>query len=307
MATYWYRAYGMTICSELRLPVPPTQAAPAADVMIRLGKVPVPADYNPRKTTLLRATPDDISCQWENVGSFSARHGREIIADPFPGADEAKVSGWLQGTVISLLLHQRGFLVMHSSSVAVGNTAVAFLGEVGWGKSTTAAALCARGHRLIADDVVAVRVGANASPSVIPGFATMKLLPEAIQFLGGDPEALPRVAGDEENKRLRVMDQGAGDAPVPLKYVYILGEAESCRIDRIAPQSALLELMRHAFVARMTDFLQSTNTATSHFAQCTKLVNDAAICRLLRPRSLALLPSLVQMVEQQVTGVSRAG
>jgi hypothetical protein len=306
MTTYWYRAYGMTICSEIRLPVPATNAAPAADVMIRIGKIAVPASYDPAKSNLLVATPDEIACHWQDVGSFAARRGNEIVIDPLPTTDDAKISAWLQGTVLSLMLHQRGFLVMHSSSVAVGNTAVAFLGEVGWGKSTTAAALCARGHRLIADDVVAVRIAANASASVVPGFATMKLLPEAIQFLGGDPQAMPLVPGEDE-KRLRLMDQKADDAPVPLKYVYVLGEADKCRIDPIPPQAALLELIRHAFVARMTEFLNRTNTATSHFAQCTKLVNGAAICRLSRPRSLALLPSLVQMVEQQVTGVARAG
>jgi hypothetical protein len=274
--------------------------------MIHTGKVPVPANCDPSKSTLLLATPDEIVCQWDDVGTFAVRRGSEIIIDPLPAADDAKISAWLQGTVLSLLLHQRGFLVMHSSSVAVGNTAVAFLGEVGWGKSTTAATLCARGHRLIADDVVAVRITADASASVVPGFATMKLLPEAIQFLGGDPQAMPLVPGEDE-KRLHLMDQNADDAPVPLKYVYVLGEADTCRIDPIPPQAALLELIRHAFVARMTEFLNRTNTATSHFAHCTKLVNGAAICRLSRPRSLALLPSLVQMVEQQVTGIARAG
>lgn len=307
MTHYWYAAYGMRIQSEVRLAAPPAPAASSPDVVIRLGKVDRGAAGSAVGSTLLRATPDEVSLVFKDIGAFSVLGSREIVVDPLASVDGGELSAWVQGTIISVLLHQRRFLVLHASSVAVGNAAVAFLGEVGWGKSTTAATLCARGHRLLTDDVVAVHVAEDGSAIVVPGFPHVKLLPEAVTFLGGNPQSLPLVAGDAE-KRMRILDEGFCDTPVPLRAVFILGEGPACSIDRLAPQAALLDVMRHAFVARMTEFLRLTGTAQSHFAHCTRLVNGTAICALRRPRALALLPTLVEMVEKQVTGgVARAG
>jgi serine kinase of HPr protein (carbohydrate metabolism regulator) len=66
-----------------------------------------------------------------------------------------------------VLLQQRGRLVLHASAVTVDLGVVAFMGGPGWGKSTMAAAMYARGHSIVADDVTAVRAD-KAHPVVHP-------------------------------------------------------------------------------------------------------------------------------------------
>ena len=56
------------------------------------------------------------------------------------------VATYLLGPVLGLLLRLRGVPCLHASAVAFGDSAVAFAGSEGAGKSTTAAALASRGH-----------------------------------------------------------------------------------------------------------------------------------------------------------------
>jgi hypothetical protein len=205
---------------------------------------------------------------------------------------------------MSLMLHQRGFLVLHASAVAINGNAVAFLGEVGWGKSTTATAFLTHGHRLLTDDVVAVRL-ANNRCTIVPGFPHVKLLPDAAKHLKQDSSDMLDIAGDAD-KRMKMFREKWDTAPVPLRGVYILGEADRCLIEPLPPQQAMLNIMRHCFVARFTEFLQKTATHTTHFAHCTELVNSVPINYLKRPRNLELLPKLVELVEKETAGVIRA-
>jgi hypothetical protein len=303
MSGNWYSAYGLRIHSHYPLPAPPCEPSNEADITIRPGKSDVTAAELETKKSVLRATPQEICCRWES-GIFTVRNGREIIADPYPDTDPHSLAAWLQGAAMSLALHQRGFLVLHASAVAINGNAVAFLGEVGWGKSTTATAFLTHGHRLLTDDVVAVRL-TNGRCTIVPGFPHVKLLPDAAKHLKQDSHEMLDVAGDTE-KRMRMFREKWDYTPVPLRAVYILGEADRCLIEPLPPQEALLNVMRHCFVARFTEFLQKTATNTTHFANCTQLVNNASINYLKRPRNLELLPKLVQLVENEMAGVTRA-
>jgi hypothetical protein len=304
MNSYWYRAYGLQIFSELLLPVP--QSRPGeADVMIRLGQIEAsPPGINGSKS-LLRATPQEICCQWEPMGRVLVRQGRHIIVDPNPGLSSENVAPWVQGAALSLALHQRGYLVMHASAVAVDGVAVAFVGEVGWGKSTTAAAMHARGHRLLADDIVAIRVDGGGQPMVISGFPHLKLTDEAIRFIGEDPTSLGHVL-DDPHKLLRISKAPLPSEPLPLAAVFVLGEGDTCSVDPMSAVRAMPELMRHAFVARQTNFLKLTNTDRIHFRNCTELIRHASICHLRRPKSFELLPRLAALAEEHVIAKAAA-
>jgi hypothetical protein len=302
MTGNWYSAYGLRICSHYPLPAPTCEPG-EADVIIRPEKSTFSAAELEGKKSVLRATPQEICCRWES-GIFTVRNGREILADPKPDIDPHLIAAWLQGAAISLILHQRGFLVLHASGVAIDGNAVAFLGEVGWGKSTTATAFLTHGHRLLTDDVVAVRLTSGRC-TVVPGFQHVKLLPDAAKHLKQDSSDMLDVAGDAE-KRMKLFHGKWDPTPVPLRAIYILGEADHCLIEPLPPQEALLNVMRHCFVARFTEFLQKTGTNTTHFANCTQLVNNIPINYLKRPRNLELLPKLVELVENQMAGVTRA-
>lgn len=292
-----YVAYGLGIRSDLPLPeLVPGEAA--ADVVVRLGKV----DRSPPEATgaegYSEITVEDAYLFWEKVGAFLVRGGREIIVEPAPEVEERVLRLYFLGPILGILLHQRGWLVLHASAVAIDGGAVAFLGGPGWGKSTTAAALHARGHGIVADDVTAVRLDMD-HPTVFPGFPQLKLWPEAaISSFGDDLQSLPRLHPDLE-KRARRVARSFPSAPLPLRCIYVLAEDESRWIEPLPPQDALVELVRHSYVARL---LQDADSAelSSHFLQCSSVIKTVPIRRLRRPKHLPALSDLARLVEEDL-------
>jgi hypothetical protein len=62
------------------------------------------------------------------AGRFLIRAGGEILIDPDPAAGGHDIRVYLLGTCLGVLLHQRGFLVLHASGVAAKGGAVLFAG-----------------------------------------------------------------------------------------------------------------------------------------------------------------------------------
>jgi hypothetical protein len=238
--------------------------------------------------------PEEVYLFWKDAGKFLVRRGCEIVVEPAPAAVDQVLRLFILGPALALLLHQRGRLVLHASSVVVAGGVVAFLGESGWGKSTMAAALHSRGHSLVADDVTAVQVEVdNGSPTVVPGFPQMKLWPESITTIGDIPETLPRVEPDWDKRAHRV-DRGFSSSPVPLHRIYVLAEGQANEVEPLGPQVALVELIRHTYAAALLD----TMGTSQHFLQCATIVNKVPIARLRRSWSLSTLPDVAGLVEE---------
>lgn len=296
---YNYNAYNLGISSALPLPELQTSAEAGADVVILLGNV----DWSPPPRATCEEEPcfevrsDNAYLSWAQLGRFRVRDGTEIVIDPNPGVEERMLRLPLLGTILAVLLHQRGHLVLHASAAAIDGETVIFLGNKGRGKSTMAAALYGRGHYLIADDVVSITVD-NGRPMVIPGFPQFKLYPEAVAAsLGDDHRFLPELADGYEKRGRRVTDRFARQ-PVPLKSIYVLGLGPESTLKLLDPQAALLTLIANSYMARFGKQLLHGPEASTHLRQCTALLAQIPIYRLERPDSLALLPSVAQLVEE---------
>lgn len=274
---YRYRAYGLGIASEWELPGVP-EGRGAEEVVIRVGK----GQARPAEGFV------EATFSWEGIGTFHVREGREILVAPAPAAPSWKVCWMLLGPAVALLLAQRGLLVLHAGTVRIGSSAVAFLGDSGQGKSTLVAALQARGHALVADEVTAVDVG-RQPPTVLPGVTTLRLWPDAIAALGDDPDRWPRVGPHVEKRTL----QGTAhvtDTTVPLAQIYLLSEGPTEAVTPLQPQEAFMALVRHAYGV--------PGATSAHLRRYACLANAVAVQRLSRPRRLERLHDLARWVER---------
>lgn len=289
-----YVAYGLGIRSVLPLPELVTGRG-GADVAVRLKSGKGLGMVTPTSDPCVGATPDAAELFWPGVAAVLVREGREITIDPATGLEERTLRLFVLGPAMAVLLHQRGRLVLHGSAVAVAGRAVVFLGGPGWGKSTLAAALYARGHGILADDVTAVEADAG-SPLVFPGFPQLRLWPEAAAALGDSPETFPRVHPMLE-KRTRPAGRAFPEEPLPLERIYVLDKGPAHAIEPLRPQEALVELVRHSYCTRL---LQAQG-ARRHFLQCASLANRVPVCRLTGERSLSVLPDLADLVENDLS------
>lgn len=292
-----YQAYGKVIHSTYRFP----ELLPGGisrDVVIHPGPVERPEPSPDQPGACLKASTQEAILFWDKVGYFQVKTGNEVIVDPFPGVEERLLRLFILGPVMAVVLHQRGYLILHASAVSVGGRVAAFLGGSGWGKSTMAAALQARGHRLVADDIVAVDFDPEGQPLAYAGFPQLKLWPESAAALGESPENLFQLHPDFEKRALR-SPEGFSHGSTPLGLIYELAARDEPEavIEPLQPQAALMTLVRHTFVARL---LQRTGTAAEHFQQCGRLVNAVPVRRLKRRRELADLAEVTRQVEADI-------
>jgi hypothetical protein len=265
-----------------------------ADVIIRLGSVARPPSETASPGSCFHATDWEVYLFYDKVGAFLIREGREIVVEPVSGVEEHVLRLFILGPALALLLQQRGLLVLHASAVAVDGGAVAFLGGSGWGKSTMAAALHARGYDLVSDDVTAVYLEGD-DPMVLPGFPQLKLWPDVAVSLGKALDTLPRLHPQLEKRACRVVNE-LPHTPLPLSRSYVLDEGTNHTIEPIGKQDALVELIRHSYGVRL---LQPVN-ARLHFLQCANLASKVPVRRLKRLRSLPALSALAQIVEEDL-------
>jgi hypothetical protein len=294
---FTYVAYGLCIRSELELPEL-TQGFGGADVAVGLGPVPDAPRDEATNGSALHVTPGQACLYIRRAGAIRVRTGREITIDPEPGTDPATLRAFLLGPALGLLLHQRGFLVLHASAVVLAGGAVAFLGRSGGGKSTTAAALHARSGGLLADDVLAVDLTAPGKPTVRPGYPQLKLLPDAVIALGETPDALPRVQPGEEKRAWATT--GPGEAPRALRRLYVLTDDDALALEPLAGHAAVFELLQHSYIAPALPRLGSARD----LELCARLAAAVPVRRLRRPRSLAGLGDLAALVERDAKSLA---
>ena len=290
-----YLAFGLHIESPIALP-DGTRSSGTPDVAIRYARIPTPpAAAQGEEGRFLVSGSETYLFRAE--GTFLIRDGREVLVDPAAGVPEDALVPYLLGPAMAIVLHQRGDLVLHGSCVAIEGRAVTFLGKSGWGKSTTAAAFYRRGHRPFSDDLVPVRTAA-AGPMAWPSFPRLKLSTEAAEALGYDPANLPlfHPAGDE---RILDFSHEFSPAPLPLGSIYVLAASSEPEISPLAPQEALMELVRHSFCAVLLP-ASGTEPAAGHLGRCAGLLTGTRIRRLQFPRSFSALPGLVRLVEQDM-------
>ncbi len=284
---YFYIAYNLCFHSELLLPELIATELEQADVVIRLGKL------NYDKTQINGG--DCFVGEVPQVGCFLVQKGQEIIIEPEVGVEESLLRTLILGPIMSVLLRQRGLLVLHASGFAVGDAAIAFLGGSGWGKSTLAAAFHRHGYDILTDDVMAIDMHTEY-PMVAPSFPQVKLWPESAAYMGHTPNSLLPLHS-QTDKLVQRLSRGFTQTSLPLKRIYVLeplvtgGKHE---IMFLSSQESFVEVLRNS---RAVSLLKTANFVSPHLYQCTELVKKVPINRLRRQCSLAAIPNLIELIE----------
>jgi hypothetical protein len=290
------RAYGLTIASEFNLPELPTEPdCDEADVRLDRESIEIPAGVDPDQT-VYRRSPEELLLLFD-AATISIRDGRELRVDPDPAVPEEVLRHLIVGPAFNFLLHQRGYFVLHASTVAIDGCAVAFVGRSGAGKTTTAGAFLRAGHRVLSDDVAALDLNGD-SPRVQSGYPAIKLDPAVVEQLevpvGRPPETSPH-----RDRHFHPLTRDQPAAPVPLRRVYRLEDAPRAEIRPIESGEQVTALVRNTYTARL---LAESNSAVSNFRRCSSLADSVPVKRLRRRRELSRLPRLVELVEEDLDG-----
>ena len=126
----------------------------------------------------------------DGVQFWLEREGEQVWVQWPDSSSLEDAATYLLGPVMGLVLRLRGVPCLHASAVIIENHAVAFVGDEGAGKSTTAAAFARRGHAVLSDDIVAL-IEQDSAIHVRPAYPYLSLWPESVRMLYGVEKSLP--------------------------------------------------------------------------------------------------------------------
>lgn len=186
------------------------------------------------------------------------RSGTEVWMDWPESSSLEDAATYFMGPVLGYVMRRRGIVSLHSSSVNIGDRAIAFIGEGGAGKSTIAGTFACLGYPVLSDDLVPLvdRAGQFVAQ---PGYPRVNLWPDSVRALFGSEEALPRITPTWE-KRFLALNQGGyqfEDRSLPLGAIYVLAARDSTlpafSFQDLAASSTLLVLVANTYVNYLLD------------------------------------------------------
>lgn len=209
------------------------------------------------------------SCEFRITADF-----RTVTVHRYPGAKAGIENVLASGAQMAFQLYLRGTLVLHASAVQLGDSAIAFTGGSGRGKSTMATLLCGDGARILTDDILAVDwqgdtpVGRVGSPDIRLRKGAEVL---ADSFSDNQPER--RTSADA---RQILTPASRADAAVPVRAIYLpipSRELERTEIRRLRATDALFVLVNTPRLFGWVD----VGVRSQQFEMMAKLVESVPV------------------------------
>ncbi len=224
---------------------------------------------------------------------------------------------YLLGPVLGFVLRLRGLVCLHGSAVVVAGRAIVLAGKPGAGKSTTAAALAARGCPVLADDLAVLMApqnnlhdgldydgtycdGAycNGAYYVQPAYPYLRLWSPSVEALYGTAEALPFLTPTWNKRCLDLTQQGYNYCaePLPLAGIYVLQPRHSNPlapwIDITSRSRSLMDLVANTYAANLLD----KQMRAHEFEVLSHLTKTLPIRRVTPHADFSHLPKLCDLL-----------
>jgi hypothetical protein len=294
--TYSYQAFGLIIESSVACPeLLPHPGLP--DVTIHYGVVPDALETLQRREACYELNAEAFLLRIKDIAKYLVLGGKKIIVEPAPGVPPDEVRLFLLGSAFGALFHQRGLLPLHGCAIEVNDGAVVFVGAQGNGKSTLAGALHQQGYRVITDDVSVLSFSPKGRPVVHSSCLHLKLGPDALERMGKNPAAYPRVMSQLAKHRLP-LGEGFCHHPRPAQRVYELAthDSQDFQITPLQGTDKLTVFITHTY---RLDFLEGPLRKKRYFEQCGRAARQIPVSRLIRPRWPFPLDELVKLLEKE--------
>jgi hypothetical protein len=272
-----------------------TPEAGERPVQIRLGETPAALLAPLATADSYQANDTEFLLRLPGVATYYVHDGAEIVVNMDTGAPGLDVRSYLMGNLFAVLCHQRGLLPLHASAIATPQGAVAFLGASGAGKSSIAAFLGRRGHRILADDICLVDPAAPQDRRVLPMAPWLKLWSATLDAMGESSHGLSRIFSDDAKYRY-VLQQP--EAPTPLAELIVLQRVEeqaAVSFEPLAPVHALhavLDLTYQSWLVR------ETGRIDRYFLRCGQALDGVRVTRMRRPWGFEAMDATLEALEE---------
>lgn len=295
---FWYRAYGLTISSEIAcFAFLPHEAVDgqAAQVVVSLSEVPQTLDDPRAVGVLFQAAQGQFLLSIPGVARYLALEGKRILVEREPGSRDDEVSLFLHEPVFAALLQQRMLLTLHGSAIQTPKGGVAFVGHSARGKSTLAAALAQRGYPVLADEICAIDLAGDGAPTLNPAGPYLYLWADMLEELGfGGLDLAPVRPGKQ--KYAYPLGSNFGEKTVPLTAIYCLSYSNQPepRLEGVNGLDRFALIKQYTYMPR---FIDGFGLQAAFFRQAMALVKLPHFARLIQPERPVRLKDALALLE----------
>ncbi len=294
-----YRVFGLNVDSCIEIPELIGRKQGVTDVTICHGEVPDELENPAAHGVLYQAAPGQFLFKLDTVGKYLVSNGNKILFQPLNNSTEEEQRLFLLGSAFGALLHQRGLLPFHSSTVVKDRLAILIAGQSGTGKSTLAAELVNRGFRLLADDITVID-RLDDRLFAFPGIPHFKLWLDVLQKMGDDESGLSRVRPQLEKFKKPVRKQLIKDS-CEVSQIILLSTWNQTGFRVQKPKGMekfnLLKNNTYRF-----QFVEGLGMVEKHFGLISDLAAEAEVFQIKRPNSPLLIKELGDLAEKIIAG-----
>jgi hypothetical protein len=289
-----YRAFGLTISSELRLPGLPF--ATVTDTAIQIRRAPVPALHGDDTISneRYRIRGQEWYVQFRALPFTSLISDGNLVRFESDPAQDDLARLHVLGSCAGALLFQRGSVPLHGNSIVTPQGAVMLTGKIGAGKSATTLSLLERGHGMLADDLSAVAFD-GSQLRVTPGFPRLKLWRRTLEHFDYCCNAfLPlRPGGD---KFYYPTDHCFRVEPQLLRAIYILRPCDNPGISvlTLSGIAKLRALRAHLYKIRFDDAIRNWPAL---MGKMCRLADEVRVSIVERPREGSTIEAVTDAIE----------
>jgi len=269
-------------------------------VDVSAGPVPDHLDGATHAGPVHAAAPGRYLLRLPTVGRFlvaAVEGGIQVTVQPAPSATTADVACFLAGPIRQACWLLRGAFALRGCGVVIDGRAVAITGVTAAGKSAVTAALAQRGHGLLADGALPLRLGGDLDGGVGPiaGSADhdVQLWPDIVTRLGLDAAAGEMIRPGLAKRRYRF---GAA-AATPLAAIVALHRGMDVGAPVAERSRGLAAVGPIANCTAMRPLVVPFGQAAGHFGWATRLALRVPVVHLRVDRLDRDLPAVADAVE----------
>ena len=245
---------------------------------------------------------------WDGNEFFLEPTGRQVWGVWSEPSSPANNTTYFLGPVFGFLLRLRGIICLHASAVSIDGQAIAFMGDSGAGKSTTAAAFARLGFTVLADDILVLSEESGVLLAN-PGYPRLRLWPDALQMLGSMSSDLPPLPEAPTGSRLHLDLQQNGyrfqHEPQRLAAIYLLNarsDIENPTISAMPQASALIALIGNTYA----NSLLTVQLRAAEFTQLAHYVKRVPVRMVQPPADPSALSKLCDAILNDLHSVTQS-
>lgn len=285
----YYRIYGLNVKSEFPinyLDEFDESTIGEIDLEIFIGNIPkkfIEAYENNFDNVKLDG--EEMCIEIEGLARYHMKNGTRLTIEIINKDRMEKIESFLLGRAFSILLYQRRTIVIHGSAIVDKDKERALIisGESGSGKSTLATEFLENGYKILADDIVALKVNyENEKIKALPAVGIQKICEDIIKKNKNNKWKIKKLDSSREKYCIDRRDVFISKGK-RLKSLVILekdSEINDIKIKRLKGIEKVMELFDNVFYS---SYIEAVGIDENYLKDILYLSNNIEIYKIFRP------------------------